>query len=155
MTPQSHFMVVAPIIAERVNALRALLSSMNDRPGMAKPDNSIVPFGELENLHFARFVILDDQTLHDFEEYGAPIPDFAVLLAFLGDCDGPADELPRRHGAPRGAGPASDLFLLRGFHARLRSARLDEDAFAGPGRELRELGRPHRQADPRRSHASR
>jgi hypothetical protein len=93
MIPQSHFMVVAPIIEDRVNALRALLSSMNDRPGMAKRDNSMVPFGELENLHYARFVILDDQTLRDFEEYGAPIPDFAVLLAFLGDCDGPADQL--------------------------------------------------------------
>lgn len=86
-------MVVAPIIAERVNELRALLSSMNDRPGMARRDNSIVPFGEFENLHYARFVILDDQTLRDFEEYGAPIPDFSVLLAFLGDCDGSADEL--------------------------------------------------------------
>jgi hypothetical protein len=93
MTPQSHFMVVAPIVGERVNALRALLASMNDRPGMARRDNSIVPFGELEHLHYARFVILDDPTLRDFEEYGAPIPDFAVLLAFLGDCDGPADEL--------------------------------------------------------------
>src|SRR6185295_4263322 len=93
MTPQSHFTVVAPIIGERLHALRALLSSMNDHPGMARRDNSIVPFGELENLHYARFVILDDQTLRDFEEYGAPIPDFAVLLAFLGDCDGPADQL--------------------------------------------------------------
>jgi hypothetical protein len=93
MTPQSHFMIVAPIIEGRANELRALLSSMNDRPGMARRDNSLVPFGELENLHFARFVILDDQTLHDFQEYGAPIPDFSVLLAFLGDCDGPADEL--------------------------------------------------------------
>ena len=86
-------MVVAPIIGGRVKELRALLSSMNDRPGMARRDNSIVPFGKLENLHYARFVILDDQTLRDFEEYGAPIPDFGVLLAFLGDCDGPADQL--------------------------------------------------------------
>jgi len=86
-------MVVAPIGGERMAALRALLASMNDRPGMAKRDNPIVPFGELENLHYARFVILDDETLRDFEEYGAPIPDFAVLLAFLGDCDGPADQL--------------------------------------------------------------
>src|SRR5882672_5150216 len=93
MTPQSHFMVVAPIIEERMSGLRALLSSMNDRPGMARRDNSTVPFGEFENLHFARFVILDDQTLGDFEEYGAPIPDFSVLLAFLGDCDGPAEDL--------------------------------------------------------------
>jgi len=93
VTPQSSFVVVAPVIEDRVSGLRALLSSMNDHPGMARRDNSIVPFGEFENLHYARFVILDDQTLRDFEEYGAPIPDFAVLLAFLGDCDGPADEL--------------------------------------------------------------
>jgi hypothetical protein len=93
MTPQSHFMVVAPIIEERMKELRALLSSMNDRPGTAKRDNSLVPFGEFENLHYARFVILDDQTLRDFEEFGAPIPQFSVLLAFLGDCDGPGDEL--------------------------------------------------------------
>mgnify|MGYP003693982195 CR=1 FL=1 len=72
---------------------------MNDRPGMAKPDNPIVPFGAFENLHFARFVILDDQTLRDFEECGAPIPDFSVLLAFMGDCDGPARRPARRDGA--------------------------------------------------------
>ena len=66
MTPQSPFMVVAPIVEERVNGLKALLSSMNQRPGMARPDNSIVPFGEFENLHYARFVIVDDTTLSDF-----------------------------------------------------------------------------------------
>jgi hypothetical protein len=93
MTPQSHFMVVAPIVEARISELRALLRSMNDRPGMAKPDNPIVPFGRFENLHFARFVILDDQTVRDFEEYGAPVPNFSVLLAFLGDCDGPGHDL--------------------------------------------------------------
>src|SRR5207249_3428833 len=67
--------------------------SMNQRPGMARPDNSIVPFGEFENLHYARFVIVDDTTLNDFTEYGAPIPDFPIMLAFLGDCDGDADDL--------------------------------------------------------------
>ena len=69
MTPQSHFMVVAPLVEARISELRALLHSMNDRPGMARPDNPIVPFGRFENLHFARFVILDDQTVRDFEEY--------------------------------------------------------------------------------------
>jgi hypothetical protein len=93
MIPQSPFMVVAPIVEERVNELKTLLSSMNQRPGMAKPDNLIVPFGEFENLHYARFVIVDDTTLSDFTEYGAPIPDFSIMLAFLGDCDGDADAL--------------------------------------------------------------
>src|SRR5438876_1009861 len=93
MTPQSNFMTVAPITVGRVDELRTLLSSMNDGPGMAKPDNPIVPFEQFKNLHYARFVVLDDRTLHDFEEFGAPIPDFAVVLAFLGDCDGPAEDL--------------------------------------------------------------
>ena len=93
MIPQSPFMVVAPIVEARLTELRALLGSMNDRPGTARPDNSIVPFARFEKLHYARFVILDDQTLKDFEEAGAPIPDFSVVLAFLGDCDGPADDM--------------------------------------------------------------
>jgi len=134
MTPQSHFMVVAPIVAERANALRALLSSMNDRPGMTKRDNAIVPFGQLENLHYARFVILDDRTLNDFKEYGAPIPDFAVLLAFLGDCDGPADQLLAdmvRLAAPglrqifsccEGFTPDSDLLAWMNTHSRSPAA---------------------------------
>ena len=61
MTPQSHFMVVAPIIEARVNGLKALIASMNDRPGMARRDNPVLPFGALENPHFARFVMLEDQ----------------------------------------------------------------------------------------------
>ena len=127
-------MVVAPIVAERVNGLRALLTSMNDRPGMAKRDNTIVPFGELENLHYARFVILDDKTLSDFEEYGAPIPDFSVLLAFLGDCDGPADECladMARLAAPglrqifsycQGFSPDSDLLAWMNAHSQAPAA---------------------------------
>lgn len=93
MTPQSHFTVVAPVIQARAEELRLLLMSMNDRPGMASPTNPILPFGAFNNLHFARIVILDDPTLHDFAEFGAPIPDFAVLFALIGDCDGPADRM--------------------------------------------------------------
>jgi hypothetical protein len=134
VTPQSSFVVVAPVIEDRVSGLKALLSSMNDRPGMARRDNSIVPFGEFENLHYARFVVLDDQTLRDFEEYGAPIPDFAVLLAFMGDCDGPADELladMARLAAPGlrqifscclGFTPTSDLLAWMKAHSRTPAA---------------------------------
>jgi len=91
MTPQSNFMIVAPVRTERRAALEHLLASMTSLPGMAKPDNPIVPFGVFENLHYARFVILDDQTLGDFERFGVEIPQFPVTLAFLGDCDGPAE----------------------------------------------------------------
>jgi hypothetical protein len=92
MTPQSSFMVVAPIDPDRMDALKDLLRSMNDPPGMATPRNSIIPFGDFKKLHYARFVILDDQTLNDFERIGELVPDYPVTLAFMGDCDGPADE---------------------------------------------------------------
>jgi hypothetical protein len=107
---------------------------MNGRPGMARRDNPIVPFGEFEQIHFARFVILDDQTLPDFQDAGAPIPDFAVLLAFLGDCDGPADELlagMAQHAAPglrqifsccQGFTPGSDLLAWMKQHSQAPAA---------------------------------
>jgi hypothetical protein len=94
MTPQANFMVLAPILDGHVSALKDLLAQMNlsQSPGMADPNNSLVPFGKLENLHYARFVILDDATLSDFKEIGESVPDFPITLAFLGDCDGAADE---------------------------------------------------------------
>jgi hypothetical protein len=117
MTPQSEFMVVAPVAAERIGELRALLSSMNDHPGMAKRDNPIVPFGRFEKLHFARFVILDDQTVGDFADLGAPIPNFSVLLAFLGDCDGPADEMLADMAGVSGPGLRQIFSHCEGFAA--------------------------------------
>jgi len=94
MTPQSNFMVLAEVPANRVKSLRALLDTLNlgDTPGMANPDNSKVPFGKIKSLHFARFVILDDQTLSDFKDILNPIPKYPVELAFLADFDGPVEE---------------------------------------------------------------
>ena len=108
-------MVVAPVVEARLTELRTLLGSMNDRPGTAKPDNSLVPFGRFEKLHYARFVILDDQTLHDFEEAGAPIPDFSVVLAFLGDCDGPADDMLAEMARVAGSGLRQIFSFCTGF----------------------------------------
>jgi hypothetical protein len=93
MTPQSPFMILAPILAGREADLRALLATMNRQPGIADPNNPLVPFGSFEQLHFARFVVLDDRTLRDRDAYGAPFPDAPVYLAFLGDCDGPAEAI--------------------------------------------------------------
>ena len=90
MTPQSNFTIVAPIAAGRIGDLKTLLASMTSAAGMAKPDNPIVPFGDFDCLHYARFAILDDRTLDDFKAFGRPVPQFPVTLAFLGDCDGPA-----------------------------------------------------------------
>ena len=44
MTPQSHFMVLAPIEPPREAALRALLDSMNEGPGRVNPNNALIPF---------------------------------------------------------------------------------------------------------------
>ncbi len=86
-------MVVAPIAAGRELALRELLETMNAEPGMANPHNALVPFGEFERLHYARFVILDDATLGDAAVYGLPAPVLPKHLTFMGDCDGPASEM--------------------------------------------------------------
>ena len=85
-------MVVAPLDANREGELRNLLVSMNFRPGVVNPQNAIVPFGQFDRLHFARFLILADPTLDDIREYGVPPPNAVASLAFLGDCDGDASD---------------------------------------------------------------
>ncbi|MEA2688315.1 MAG: hypothetical protein QOD51_922, partial [Candidatus Eremiobacteraeota bacterium] len=91
MTPQSSFMVLAPIDRRREAELRALLASMNRAPGRVDPNNELVPFARYEALHFARFLILDDLTLADGNLYGLPPFDPPLELAFLGELDGDAD----------------------------------------------------------------
>lgn len=94
MTPQSNFMIVAPIDMEQIDDLKRVLDGMNQSgaPGMAAPENSLVPFGQFDTLHYARFVIVDDQTLDDFARVDLPVPAYPITLAFLGDCDGPAED---------------------------------------------------------------
>jgi hypothetical protein len=81
-------MVAAPIGRQAVDPLQALLRSMTAAPGQADPSNPLVPFGRFENLHFSRFVILDDQTLNDVTLYGLTPIDYPLYLAFLADFDG-------------------------------------------------------------------
>lgn len=93
MTPQSNVMVTAPVKMEREAELRALLESMNDTPGHANPANSLLPFALFDQVHFARFAILQDQTLDDIQTaYGLPRVDYAVTLTFIADFDGSADD---------------------------------------------------------------
>ena len=93
MTPQSTFMILAPIIPSREADLRLLLAEMNYEPGRLNSMNAHVPFGRFGQLHFARILILEDQTLGDITVYGMPRIDYPKYLAFLGDCDGPAEDL--------------------------------------------------------------
>src|SRR5262245_4048642 len=92
MTPQSQFILVAPVTPARERGLRELLETMNSEPGMADPANAVLPFGQFERLHFARLAVLDDPTLGDIEAHGVPRPRLPVYLAFVGSCDGPAGE---------------------------------------------------------------
>ena len=77
----------------REASLRLLLDTMNGRPGMADPENALLPFAFFERLHFARFALLDDATTADLEAFGLPRSKVPPLyLAFVGECDGPAQE---------------------------------------------------------------
>lgn len=91
MTPQDNLMILAPLIAERKEGLRRLLHSMNHAPGVVDRENALIPFGELDELHFARLVILDDRTLEDITVYKLPKPSYPTYLAFLCDFDGPRE----------------------------------------------------------------
>jgi hypothetical protein len=92
MTFQSSFMVVAPLDVKRTDELRSLLATMNRAPGTANPHNDIIPFGRLPDLHFARIVVLEDQTLDDITTaYGLPRREFPLYLTFLADFDGDVD----------------------------------------------------------------
>jgi len=85
-------MVLAQVAAGKRDDLENLLRSMTDKPGRADPENAVVPFGRLEGLHFARLVILDDQTLDDITTaYKMPRTSYPIYLAFLCDFDGPQD----------------------------------------------------------------
>ena len=91
MTPQSPFFVLAPVRPEAEDALLALLETMNAEPGHADPNNSLIPFGSFERLHFARICLIRDNTLSDVGAYGLSPPNYAPYFALLGDVNGSAD----------------------------------------------------------------
>ena len=91
MTPQSTFMVLGTINPQREAELRGLLESMNEAPGRVNAKNALVPFGQFDTLHFARFVILKDNSLDDVLAHGLPRRDYPLYLAFLGTLDGDPD----------------------------------------------------------------
>ena len=95
MRPQDSFVVVAKIKPGCIDPLRSLLVTMTfaDRPGFADPANPLVPFGTFEAIHFARFVVLADNTLNDRRVYPRLPRDEPTYLCFMADCDGDADEL--------------------------------------------------------------
>lgn len=95
MTPQASFMILAAIAPAREAELRRLLDSMNDAPGRVNPSNPLVPFGDFDTLHFARLLVLDDQTTGDVNFYGLATRAYPLYFAFLGDIDGDESDFLR------------------------------------------------------------
>ena len=95
MIPQDSFVIIAQIRSDRIDDLRTLLTTMNfaNRTGFADPANQLVPFGAFETIHYARFVVLADNTLADRAAYPQLPRDEPTYLCFMVDCDGAADEL--------------------------------------------------------------
>jgi hypothetical protein len=116
MKPQSSVMVTAPLRMEREAELRELLASMNEVPGRVNPANRLVPFQQFGQLHFARFVILQDQTLDDIHSaYGLPRVDYPTALAFLADFDGTADDFRADLAVRAGDGLQKIFSCCQGF----------------------------------------
>ena len=74
MIPQDRFFIVAKVPDSNVDGLRSFLKTMTfpEQTGFADPANPLVPFGEFETIHFARFAVLADNTLKDREGYYPP-----------------------------------------------------------------------------------
>jgi hypothetical protein len=110
-------MVLAPIDSRREAELSRLLESMNGAPGHARPDNALVPFGQFDGLHVARFLVVDDRTLADNRVYGIPAPVYPRGLTFLGDVDGDADDFLVDASARAGTGLRAIFSCCEGFTA--------------------------------------
>lgn len=115
MTPQSPFMIVAPIRDGQVEPLRALLATMIKLPGHADPANSLVPFGRFDRLHFARFTIIEARTAHEIEAFGVTPRPWRPMLAFLGDVDGDSDSFITELATHAGTGLKEIFFFCEGF----------------------------------------
>jgi hypothetical protein len=116
MTPQSNFMVAAPIIPGQEAGLRAVLATMNLSPGVVDPNNPLLPFARFDRLHVARLVILHDETLGDLRQYGETLANLPVWLVFLGDCDGPAETMLAEFVAQASPGLARIFEHCEGFN---------------------------------------
>ena len=115
MTPQSNFMILAPIVPAREAELRRLLASMNEAPGRVKSDNGVIPFAQFDRLHVARVLIIDDKTVGDISVYGIAPADYPLYLAFLGDVDGDADAFLDELAARAPAGLRALFSCCEGF----------------------------------------
>ena len=116
-------MLLAPIDRAREAELRRLLASMNYGPGRVDPNNALLPFGRYDELHFSRFVILDDQTLGDAALYGVAPLDPPLQLVFLAEVDGDDGAFVRRLARESEAGLRAIFACCADFDAGTDLAR--------------------------------
>ena len=162
MIPQDRFVIVASVASGNVAGLRERLAQMNfpGRTGFADPSNHLVPFGEFDTIHFARFVVLVDNTLGDREAYRkAGYPDLPedepTYLCFMVDCDGDADELLQHMVQKAGAGLQEKWSPFLGATPGAARSRLAARASREAKGLLCQLGRAHRGPGARRSETAR
>ncbi|MBU3077492.1 hypothetical protein [Sphingomonas quercus] len=93
MPRQSQLLVAAELPDAAIAPLKALLATMELAAGQADPDNALLPFGRIEGLHVARFVILEDPSLPDRAGLTDLPPCEPVRLALVAEGDGSADAL--------------------------------------------------------------
>jgi hypothetical protein len=120
MIPQDNFVIVAPVRDDCLAGLRKMLAEMNlpGRTGFADPHNHRVPFGAFDTIHYARFVVLADNTLADRGYYPDPATDEKPLptyLCFMVDCDGDATSLMEHIGQRAEAGLREIFRHCQGF----------------------------------------
>jgi hypothetical protein len=117
-------MVLAALNPAREAELRQLLDSMNMAPGRVNANNALIPFAQLDALHFARLLILDDKTVEDTRVYGGgPPPTYSLYLAFLGDIDGEVDRFLERLVTVAGPGLRMIFSCCEGFTTRIELVR--------------------------------
>ena len=136
MPHQVALTIAAKVRADEVESLRQLLESMGD--GVA--NGSVIDFAQLDGVHFARFVVLEETTDLD----GKPLPALAALPERPRHLARAASGRARRPGG-RGHRPA--LRPLRGLSRARRRTRdsgsrtCERHSDQGAG-VLREHGRP-------------
>jgi len=115
MTPQTTFLIMAPVAEGKLTALRELLAGMTTQPGYADPANALVPFGRFDRLHVARLFIVEVDTWKDIEAYGVKAKPYPPHLAFLGDIDGDRDSFLVELAEKAGAGLREIFLHCEGF----------------------------------------
>src|SRR3954466_16095722 len=109
-------MILAALDPAQEALARQLLDSMNAAPGRINGNNALIPFAQLDTLHFARLLILDDKTVEDARVYGGgPARVYPLYLAFLGDIDGEVDRFFERLVSVAGAGLRAIFSCCNGF----------------------------------------